>query len=153
NPVVAAHGGITLANASGFFNTELSGYERFDVSQWSVSAVQGLPPILGASQWYASAEAGGLFIHGFKPGFLDASVTVRPDDAGKPRNGFATRSAWGYRLFSKIDFPGVAGMRSVAPSLTWIHDVQGDAPITLGTLLEGTRSYIFAVDAGLDAAL
>jgi hypothetical protein len=153
NPVVAAHGGITFANAGGFFNTELSGYERFDVSQWAVSAVQGLPSILGATQWYASAEAGGLFIHGFRPGFLDASVTVRPDDAGAARNGFATRSAWGYRLFTRIDFPGAAGMRSIAPSLTWIHDVQGNAPITLGTLLEGARSYIVAVDAGIDASL
>ena len=153
NPVVAAHGGITFTNAGSFFNTELSGYERFDVSQWAVSAVQGLPSILGATQWYVSAEAGGIFVHGFKPGFLDASITVRPDDAGAPRNGFATRSAWGYRLFSKIDFPGVAGMRSVAPSLTWIHDVQGNAPITLGTLLEGTMSYIVAVDASIDPSL
>ncbi len=153
NSVVAVRGGITFANAGGFFNTELSGYERFDVSQWAISAVQGLPPVLGATQWYASAEAGGIYIHGFKPGFLDASVSVRPDDAGAPRNGFATRSAWGYRLFSKIDFPDVAGMRSVAPSLTWIHDVQGNAPITLGTLLEGTKSCILAVEAGIDASL
>ena len=44
-------------------------------------------------------------------------------------------------------------MRTVAPSLTWIHDVQGNAPITLGTLLEGTMSYIVAVDAGIDPSL
>ena len=41
----------------------------------------------------------------------------------------------------------------MAPSLTWIQDVQGNAPITLGTLLEGTRSYILAVDAGMDPSL
>lgn len=153
NPLIAARGGITAANSGGFFDTELSGYERFDVSQWAISAVQGLPPVLGATLWYASVEAGGITIHGFKSGFLDASTTVRPDASGAPRNGLATRSAWGYRLSSRIEFADVAGMRSVAPSLTWIHDVQGNAPITLGTLLEGTKSYLVAVDAGIHKSL
>ena len=153
NPLIAARGGITAANAGTFFDTELSGFERFDVSQWAVSAVQGLPPVLGATQWYASAEAGGVYVHGFKPGFLDASVSVRPDENGARRNGVASRSAWGYRLFSRIEFADVAGLRSVAPSLTWIHDVRGNAPITLGTLLEGTRSYILAVEAEIEKSM
>ena len=153
NPLIAARGGISAANAGTFFDTELSGYERFDVSQWAISAVQGLPSVLGATQWYASAEVGGICIHGFKSGFLDASTSVRPDESGTQRNGLATRSAWGYRLSSKIEFADVAGMRNVAPSLTWIHDVQGNAPITLGTLLEGNKSYILAVDAGIDQSL
>lgn len=149
NPLIADQGGITAANAGTFFDTELSGYERFDVSQWAVSILQGLPPVLGAAKWYASAEAGGVVVHGFKPNFLDASVSVRPDQTGEPRNGLATRAAWGYRLFSKIEYTGVWGLDSVAPSLTWIHDVQGNAPITLGTLLEGNQSYILAIDAGI----
>ena len=149
NPLVAARGGITAANAGTFFDIELSGFERFDVSQWAVSAVQGLPPVLGAAQWSASAEAGGVYIHGFKPDFLDASVTVRPDENGAPRNGVASRSAWGYRLFTRIEYADVAGLRSVTPSLGWIHDVRGNAPVTLGTVLEGTKSYIAAVDAGI----
>ena len=153
NPLVAARGGITAANAGTFFDIELSGFERFDVSQWAVSAVQGLPPVLGATQWYASAEAGGVYIHGFKPAFLDASVTVRPDENGARRNGFASRSAWGYRLFTRIEFADVAGLKTLAPSLTWIDDVQGNAPITLGTLLEGTRSYILAVEAEIEKSM
>ena len=153
NPLIATRGGITAANAGNFFDTESSGYERFDVSQWAISAVQGLPSVLGATQWYVSVEAGGITIHGFKSAFLDAGTTVRSDASGAPRNGFATRSAWGYRLSSRIEFSEVAGMRSVAPSLTWIHDVQGNAPITLGTLLEGTKSYLVAVDAGIDKSL
>ena len=153
NPLIAARGGITASNASTFFANELSGFERFDVSQWAVSAVQGLPPLLGATQWYVSAEAGGVYVHGFKPGFLDASVTVRPDENGARRNGFASRSAWGYRLFSRIEFPDVAGLRSVAPSVAWIHDVQGNAPITLGTVLEGTMSYILALEAAIDKSM
>jgi hypothetical protein len=150
NPMIAARGGITAANAGSFFDTELPGFERFDVSQWAVSAVQGLPPVLGTTRWYASAEVGGIYIHGFKPGFLDASVSVRSNENGTARNGLASRSAWGYRLFTKMSLADVAGLRSVAPSLTWIHDVQGNAPITLGTLLEGTRSYIVAVDVDIE---
>jgi hypothetical protein len=42
------------------------------------------------------------------------------------------------------------GMRSVSPSVAWLRDVQGNAPITLGTLLEGAESAIAAVDLGFD---
>jgi len=43
-------------------------------------------------------------------------------------------------------------LRSVAPSLTWIHDPRGNAPITLGTLLEGNKSYIVAFEADIKKA-
>jgi len=153
NPLIAARGGISAATAATFFNTELSGYERFDVSQWAVSAVQGLPPVLGAARWYATGEVGGVTIHGFKPNYLDASITVRPDENGAARNGFASRAAWGYRLHTKMEFAEVAGLKNLAPSLTWIHDVEGNAPINLGTFLEGTKSWIVALDAGIDDRL
>lgn len=153
NPIIASLGGITAANAASFFSTEISGYERFDVSQYSASLAQGLPPILGARQGSTFAEIGGLRIHGFKEGFLDASVTNRPDDAGQRRKGLATRSSWGYRLFARLDYANLLGMESVSPSIAWIHDVHGNAPITLGTLLEGAKSAILAVDCGLDKSL
>jgi len=153
NPIIASLGGITAANAASFFSTEISGYERFDVSQYSASLAQGLPPMLSARQWSMLAEVGGLRIHGFKEGFLDASVTNRPDDAGERRKGLATRSSWGYRLFTRLDYANLMGMQSVSPSLAWIHDVRGNAPITLGTLLEGAKSAILAVDCGLDKSL
>jgi hypothetical protein len=153
NPLIAARGGITAANAASFFSTEISGYERFNVSQYSASLGQGLPPILGAGQWSLGAEAGGVYIHGFKDRFLDASVSIRPDSSGGKRQGFATRSSWGYRLFTRLDYSNLMGMQSLSPSLTWIHDPQGNAPITLGTLLEGTQSAIVAVDFGVDKSL
>jgi hypothetical protein len=153
NPLIAKRGGITAANAASFFSTEISGYERFDVSQYSLSLAQGLPPVLGARQWYFAGEAGGVYIHGFKERFLDASVSVRPDDSGNRRLGFATRSAWGYRLYSRLDYANLLGMQSVSPSVAWIQDVGGNAPITFGTLLEGARSMIFAVDFGIQKSL
>lgn len=153
NPLIASRGGITAANAASFFSTEISGYERFDVSQYSLSLGQGLPPVLRARQWSLAAEAGGVYIHGFKERFLDASVSVRPDASGGRRQGFATRSSWGYRLFTRFDYADLMGMQSVSPSLAWIHDVGGNAPITLGTLLEGAKSVILAVDFGIDRYL
>jgi hypothetical protein len=149
NPLIASRGGITAANAVNFFATEISGYERFNVSQYAASVAQGLPGILGARQWSFAAEAGGIYIHGFKDEFLDASVSIRPDAAGARRRGLATRSAWGYRLFSRLDYVDVLHMRSVSPSVTWIHDVHGNAPITFGTLLEGNKSVILAIDFAL----
>jgi len=153
NPLIASRGGITAANAASFFSTEISGYERFNVSQYAVSLGQGLPPILGAGRWSLAAEAGGVYIHGFKDKFLDASVSIRPDSSGGRRQGFATRSSWGYRISTRLDYANLMGMQSVSPSLTWIHDPQGNAPITLGTLLEGSQSVILAVDCGVDKSL
>ena len=153
NPLIAKRGGITAANAASFFATEISGYERFDVSQYSLSMGQGLPPVLGARQWYFAGEAGGIYIHGFKERFLDASVSVRPNAAGGRREGFATRSAWGYRLYSRLDYANVLGMQRVSPSIAWIQDVAGNAPITFGTLLEGTQSLIVAADMGIRKSL
>jgi hypothetical protein len=153
NPLIAARGGITAANAASFFSTEISGYERFNVSQYAVSGAQGLPTILGASQWSLAAEVGGVYIHGFKEKFLDASVSIRPDASGARRLGLATRSAWGYRLSTRLDYANALGMQAVSPSLTWVHDPQGNAPITLGTLLEGTMSAIAAVDCAIDKSL
>jgi len=153
NPIIASLGGISAANAASFFSTEISGYERYDVSQYSVSLAQGLPPILNARRWSLAAEVGGVYVHGFKEGLLDASVTVRPDASGNRRNGLATRSSWGYRLFTRFDYANLLGMQSVSPSLTWIHDVGGNAPITLGTLLEGNKSVILAVEFGIAKSL
>jgi hypothetical protein len=153
NPLIVSRGGITAANAASFFSTEISGYERFDVSQYALSLAQGLTPVLGARQWYFAGEVGGVYIHGFKEQFLDASVSVRPTPSGARRVGFATRSAWGYRLYSRLDYADVLGMQSVSPSAAWIQDVGGNAPITLGTLLEGARSLIVAADCGIRKSL
>jgi uncharacterized protein DUF1302 len=153
NPVIASRGGITAANATSFFSTELSGYERFKVSQYALSVVQGLPPILAASRWSLAVEAGGAYVHGFKEGLVDASVSIRPDASGNRRIGLATRSSWGYRLSSRLDYRGIMGLESLSPSLTWIRDVKGNAPINIGTFLEGARSLIAAADFGLDKTL
>jgi hypothetical protein len=153
NPLIAARGGINAANAAGMFSTEIRGYERFDVSQYALSLVQGLPPVLGAAAWTLAGEVGGVHIHGFRDGWLDASVSPRPGPGGARRLGFATRSAWGYRLSARLDYREVLGLRSLSPSLTWIHDVRGNAPITLGTLLEHSRSLILAADFALGASV
>ena len=153
NPLIASRGGITAGNAARLFSTEISGYERFDVSQYSASLLQGLPPILHATQWSFAGELGGLHIHGFKQELLDASVSVRSDASGARRRGLATRSSWGYRLSTRFDYRDVMGMESLSPSLTWISDVKGNAPINMGTLLEGNRSMILAIDFGIAKSL
>jgi hypothetical protein len=153
NPLIAARGGITAASAASFFSTEISGYERHDVSQYSASLQQGLPSILHATQGVLAAEVGGLHVHALKEEFLDASVSVRPDASGARRRGFATGSSWGYRLYTRLDYANVMGMQSVSPSVTWSHDVRGNAPITIGTLLEGTKTVTFGIDLGFTKSL
>ena len=149
NQLIAARGGITAADAARLFSTEIQGYERFDVSQYSLSLLQGLPPILAASQWSFAGDIGGLHIHGIKEGLVDALVSIRPDDAGGRRFGLATGSSWGYRLYSRLDYNDALAMRSVSPWLLWIHDVRGNAPITVPTFLQGNKSAILGVDFGV----
>ena len=153
NSLIASRGGITAGNAARLFSAEIAGYERFDVSQYSASLLQGLPPILNASQWSFAGEVGGLHVHGFKEELIDAAVSIRPDASGARRRGLATRSSWGHRLSTRLDYTDVMGVRSVSPSLVWISDVKGNAPINLGTLLEGNKSAILAVDFGLGKSL
>jgi len=112
NPIIAARGGITAANAASFFATEMSGYERFGVSQYAISLGQGLPPVLNASQWTLAAEVGGVYIRGFKDRFLDASLTSRPDALGARGLGFAPRSASGSTCVTRCAcFSVTAGSR------------------------------------------
>jgi hypothetical protein len=153
NPVIGARGGITAANAASFFASELTGYERFDVSQYAVTVAQGLPPAFGSERWSAAIEVGGVHVHRFREGLLDAAVSIRMDEAGRRRVGLATRSAWGYRLTTRLDYPGALGLQNLSPSVTWIHDVSGNAPITLGTLLEGNRGVLAAADFAIDRSL
>jgi hypothetical protein len=112
-----------------------------------------LPPILNAAQWSLVGEVGGVHVHGFREGFLDASVSIRPDATGARRRGFATRSAWGYRLFTRLDFRDVLGVQRASPSVAWVSDVKGNAPITLGTHLEGNRSVILGIDLAIAKSL
>ena len=43
-----------------------------------------------------------------------------------------------------------ARIQRVSPSVTWIDDFHGNAPITIGTFLQGTRSAIAALDFAID---
>ena len=80
-------------------------------------------------------------------------MSIRPDASGARRLGLATRSAWGYRLAARLDYLDIMGLQSVSPSVAWIHDVRGNAPITLGTLLEDNKSAILAADFAFDKSL
>jgi hypothetical protein len=44
-------------------------------------------------------------------------------------------------------------MQRVSPALIWIHDARGNAPINIGTLLEGSKSVIAAIDFGITKSL
>jgi hypothetical protein len=58
--------GHHASNAATYFSTEIQGYERFDLSQYSASLQQGLPPILGAARGALYGEVGGVHVHGFR---------------------------------------------------------------------------------------
>jgi hypothetical protein len=115
--------------------TVIPGYRRVDLLQTQVTATKAFGPTLGASQFVLLGEAGynhqdlpddllfnapGIALPA--PGSANAAGGVFQD------GGYATRSSWGYRLLTRMDFENVIGPTQVSPRLVAIHDVNGVGP-------------------------
>ncbi|WP_157196463.1 DUF1302 family protein [Methylobacterium sp. 88A] len=151
NQVISRAGGITAANAAGFLGQFVSGADYHDVSQFGIGVVQTLPPILGASEWFAGAEFGGMYVHDYNPQILllDSPSSPRAGTA----NGTADPFSGGYRLLTRLVFKDLLGLRSIAPALAFQHDVAGFSPVPLPLFLERTMRIRLNVDAAINERL
>lgn len=152
-PAAALAGdGRNAANA--VTGSEISGYRRLKVSQAQVSAVKAFGPRFGAGQWTGAVEVGVNRIHGLPQDvFLNAPGTVLPAtvegalvaaNGARQSGGFMTKSSWGYRVLTRLDFFNVFGSSlTVSPRLSFAHDVHGTGP----NFLEGAK----AVTVGMTA--
>ncbi|WP_162242219.1 DUF1302 family protein [Methylobacterium sp. Leaf123] len=150
NAFVRNMGGISATNFAQFFGRDLEISKPYDLSQFGVGVDQVLPPILGASAWFAGAEFGGLYVHGYDP----SSTSIPLDPAfTSPRagvaNGIATPFSYGYRLLSRIVYKDVVGLPSIAPSFGLQHDVKGFAPYPYGLFSQGLVRLRASVDIAL----
>jgi len=115
--------------------TVIPGYRRVDLVQTQMTATKAFGPTLGASQFVLLGEAG--YNHqNFPDGLLfNAPGTALPapgsanaaGGAFQP-GGYATRSSWGYRVLTRMDFENVIGPTQVSPRLVAVHDVNGVGP-------------------------
>lgn len=137
----------TPRNAGVLFN----GYERKDKNQFQISTLKVFPRVLGAESMSLLGEAafqhwsgigdpntgkryGRAFVYGqATTATLSNCSAGGPAGAGNPNPaycenaGFATTSAWGYRVALEASYPDVWAGVNVKPRLFWSHDVRGYA--------------------------
>ena len=166
----------TLARCGqlGAFGTDqvVKGWDLFDVWQGQMTATKAFPPMLGAAQLVAVAEAGythvesmpskteagpngrGLRLNG--PG---TSVSGNEELAGRhfgevePLDRFADADSWGYRLALRLDYLGLIGAWNFSPRFVWSQDVEGTTPGPGGNFVDGRRGATLGVLASYQSKL
>ena len=133
---------LGVSNVIGTFNTlgqTITGYRRVKAHQVQITATKAFGPTLGADDWVAVGEIGynyldlpaGLRFNGpgvFLPS-LQAAANIPGSSLGSVQtDGFATRSSWGYRLLTRMDFNNWIDSVTVSPRIAFAHDVKGTGP-------------------------
>ena len=67
----------------------------------------------------------------------------------EPINRFADPFSWGYRLATRMDYPGLLGPWNISPRLSWQHDVKGTTPGPGGNFIQGRHALTLGVNANL----
>ncbi|NWD66932.1 DUF1302 domain-containing protein [Pseudomonas gingeri] len=123
----------------------LRGYDLLNKTQFQLNAIQAFPGILGATSVSLAGEVAvshadnlpplstarylrglqyGFSTEGYGGGCAAATDPLVGNPDGCTNKGFATRTAWGYRLNGQLNYnvwPGV----TMSPSVSWSHDVKG----------------------------
>lgn len=130
---------LGLPNVIGTFTPgqTITGYRRVKAHQVQITATKAFGPTLGADDWVAVGEIGynyldlpaGLRFNG--PGvFLPSLQTAAnlSSFGSVQTDGFATRSSWGYRVLTRMDFNNWIDSVTVSPRIAFAHDVKGTGP-------------------------
>jgi hypothetical protein len=172
--------------------TYVQGYDRFHKTQLQVNTVKILPSMLGATQGTFIAEIAGqwasntndqaeqegvrygrAFIFGLGSnggaGALSTGNTCNPASPlwnpqrdGCNNDGYATSTAWGYRLKASLDYTGAFDTGfTLTPSVFWSHDVRGysvdsqfiEDRMILGLGLRADYQKKYTIDLGYTAFL
>lgn len=115
--------------------TVIQGYREVDMHQVQMTATKAFGPTFGANQMILLGEAGynylelpgGVLFNA--PGVqLPAPGSANAAGGSFQEGGYATRSSWGYRLISRLDFANALGAATVSPRVVWQHNVNGEGP-------------------------
>ena len=164
SPLYAALNGVSQmvqADGSPFgFGQTAQGYILSDTVQAQMTLTHLFGPTLGASQFVALVEVGGININDMP----DASE-LRLNGPGTARNGgiasspglemaiqngvetnpFPTEFAWGYRAVAKLDYTNVIAGINMSPRIVFAHDVKGITPDPLFMFIEDRKSVSMAL--------
>ncbi|MBB88252.1 MAG: hypothetical protein CMP06_13300 [Xanthomonadales bacterium] len=125
----------------------IQGYEEIDTAQVQATVTKAFGPSFGAGQWVMLGEIGythqdlsDTIFNG--PGAaLPSCRTAESLGAATQAQvlaavsngscqeaiggGFATKSSWGYRLVTRLDYSNVFASVNISPRLVFFHDVNG----------------------------
>ena len=140
-------------------NVEVSGYDRFGVSQAQMTLIKFFDQVMGASRLSFITEFGATYVHDL-PGKDEArygrsgtfGIGTLPDgqcQSGPSANinvtnctneGYTTAFSWGYRARFVWEYPNALAGINLQPQLAWSHDVKGYSPQPGGAFNEGSKS-------------
>jgi len=126
--------------------TVIHGYDRKDKTQAQLSFIRQIPQVLGADSLTLMGEVAGqkwsgigdpntstryvrAFMFNFGPtaalGGTCGPAGIQPNASYCENQGYATTSAWGYRLSAELLFPNAVAGVNLKPRLFFAHDVKG----------------------------
>ncbi len=156
-------------DASQLYGEELSGFETYGVSQVQTTVIKFFDQVAGASRLTFVGEVGATYVHGMKDksgarygrsgafgiGSFD-DPTVGTCESGAAANintrnctndGYTTSFSWGYRMRAALDYNDVFAGINLTPTLSWSHDVKGNAPEPGGNFIEGRQAVGLSLKA------
>jgi len=145
----------------------LHGYDRKDKTQLQMSFIRAIPQVLGADSLTLLGEVAGQkwsgignpanstrYVRGFGYNFGPTTALggtcgpagIQPNASYCENEGYATKSAWGYRLSAELLFPNAIAGVNLKPRLFFSHDVKGYAADNLFVEDRQTRSIGLRAD-------
>ena len=141
--------------------TVIHGYDRKDKTQAQMSFIRLIPQVLGADsvnllgevavqKWTGIGDpnTSTRYVRGFAYNFGPTAALggtcgpagIQPNKSYCENEGYATPSAWGYRLSAEFLYANVVGGINLKPRLYFAHDVHGYAADNLFIQDRKTRS-------------
>ncbi|MBM7060262.1 DUF1302 domain-containing protein [Pseudomonas sp. UL073] len=148
SPVLYVVGGALAGGAAGAratANTDLSGYQRKEMTQAQTTLTHFFERVLGADRLTLVGEVGVTQLGGLESRSEQRYGRITEVGAYSAANadGFYTNTSWGYRARGILEYSDVFAGINLKPNLAWAHDVDGYGP----TFNEGAK----AISLGLDA--
>lgn len=159
--------GVIARDASKPTGYVLHGYDRKDKTQAQFSFIRQFPQVLGADSLTILGEVAGQkwsgigdpntstrYVRGFGYNFGPTTALkgtcgpagIQPNASYCENEGYATSSAWGYRLSAEMLFPNAIAGVNLKPRLFFSHDVKGYAADNLFVEDRQTRSIGLRAD-------
>ncbi|MCG8612808.1 MAG: DUF1302 domain-containing protein, partial [Pseudomonadales bacterium] len=135
------------------------GYDRFEVYQAQVTAIQFIDQVLGASRLALIGEMGVTHVAGLPdqavqrygrnsgygigyfeplaPGLTCEAIANSENPANCTSDGYVTRTSWGYRIRGALTYNNVFAGINLTPRFAWSHDVSGYGPSPGAQFQEG----------------